>query len=222
VSFLYRSALVITRLPPYNDWAIRQDGAGAELQAHLEQDRRTVYLGPEVNDRPSLEALVEDLWQDIFKMELESWVQDPAAWPAPLTRDLFNEWFDVDLIDTVVDLVPEEPLTQAEIDAEDLDYALHHCGWCGLDLGPDGSRAVGFTLPNRELFAFFEGRVLHVPARDGEAIPGIMSRGGSEAAAAEQDLLFRACSSRCEKLIRKHVPRGLQRVQQQIERATRG
>lgn len=134
MSFLYRVALRITRCQAYNDWAASLDDEGADLRTHLEEDRRTVYLGPETADDPSLESLVEEFWEDIFELELAAWMEDSSTWPAPRTREMFDEWFDVELTDTVVDLVPEEPLTQQQLDAADIGHLLAHCAWCELEL----------------------------------------------------------------------------------------
>ena len=123
MSFLYRVALRITRLQSYNDWATNLDDDGADLRTHLEEHRRTVYLGPEA-DKPSLEGLLEEFWEEIFELELAAWMEDSSSWPAPRTREMFNEWFEVELTDTVVDLVPEEPLTQQQLDAAEVGHAL--------------------------------------------------------------------------------------------------
>jgi hypothetical protein len=47
---------------------------------------------------------------------------------------------------------------------------------------------------------------------DERLVMGVMSRADSDAARAGEDLVFRACTSRCEKGIRKAVPKALRKV----------
>ena len=117
---------------------VDDDDDGADLRTHLEEDRRTVYLGPEA-DNPSLERLIEEFWEEIFELELAAWLEDSSGWPAPRTREMFNEWFEVELTDTVVDLVPEEPLTQQQLDAAEVGLVgpgpVRTGGYSGVHLG---------------------------------------------------------------------------------------
>jgi len=91
------------------------------------------------------------------------------------TRELFDHWFDAELTDTVVDLIPEEPLTSLDMEHAVVADALQRCE---LELEPNEGRNVALRVP----------------------------------AAAGEDLIFRACSSWCEKLIRKAAPRALRRL----------
>ena len=52
MSFIYRSALTITRKHPYLDWANSLEGGGAALTSELADDRQTVYLIPEYDVTP--------------------------------------------------------------------------------------------------------------------------------------------------------------------------
>jgi hypothetical protein len=130
-------------------------------------------------------------------------------WPPLRTRDVFDQWFDVELNASVCDLTPDEPLTQSDVDFEDLAEASGRCAECGLDVEPDAGRYVGFKLADRKGFDFLQGRVLPLPINDKESVLCIVTRAESDEARAGDDLLVRVCSSRCEKVIRKLVPPAL-------------
>ena len=41
---------------------------------------------------------------------LEGWVTDESLWPADRTRELFDEWFEVQITSVIEDLDADEPL----------------------------------------------------------------------------------------------------------------
>ena len=123
---------------------------------------------------------------------------------------MFDEWFDAEVVDAVVDLVPDEPLSASEVEDAAIQYALEHCAWCELELDEGSRREVGLPMPDRESLAVREGLTLLVATPD-RVLTGIMTTGDSPAALADHDLIFFAGSSRCEKLIRKEAPRALKR-----------
>ncbi len=208
---LHRLALTITRKQPYADWANRESAKWPDSVAYSDELPRTIYLVPAI-DSASVPELLEEFWPDIFEEELEGWSVDEATWPEPRTRELFDLWFAAELTDTVVDLAPDEPLTEADVELDSVNYALVHCAWCDLELEPDEGRRVGFKVADRERLAHREGLVLSLLIDDERVLTGIVTPRDSDAAAAGDDLLFRACASRCEKLIRKEVPRALRRL----------
>ena len=212
MSFLYRFAITITRQQPYIDWANSFDDDGPELTAELADDRRTIYLAPESDVRPDLESLLDEFWEEIFEEELAAWMLQDEDWPTPRTREMFDAWFDSELTDSVFDLTPEEPLTQADVEAADLDDAVHHCAWCGIEVDEGGGRFTGFKVEDRGRLAHREGLVLPLVVGDERVVIGIMSRADSDAARAGEDVVFRACTSRCEKAIRKAVPKALRKA----------
>lgn len=216
MSFLYRVAIAITRKQPYIDWANSFDDDGPELTAELADDRRTVYLVPESDKEPDLESLLGEFWQQIFEEELSGWMQQEEDWPTPLTRALFDAWFDAEVSDSVFDLTPEEPLTQADVEAEDLAYAIQRCAWCDIEVDEGAGRFVGFGLADRGRVAHREGLVLPLVIDDERVVIGIMSHADSDKAKAGEDLLFRACTSRCEKALRKAVPKALRKLLQTV------
>jgi hypothetical protein len=212
MSFLYRVGITVTRKQPYIDWANSFDDDGPALTAELADNRRTIYLGPESDRDPDLGQVLDEFWQQIFAEELSGWMQQDEDWPTPLTRDMFDEWFGAELTDSVFDLTPEEPLTQADVEAEDLAYAVQRCAWCDIDVDEGAGRFVSFALADRSRVSHREGLVLPLVIDEERVVIGIMSRAGSDEAKAGEDLLFRACTSRCEKAIRKAVPKALRKA----------
>jgi hypothetical protein len=212
MSFLLRFAITITRQQPYIDWANSLDEDGPVLTAELADDRRTIYLVPESDDRPSLESLLDECWEQIFEEELAAWMVHDEDWPKPRTREMFVTWFDAELTDSVFDLTPDEPLTQAEVEGADLDDAVHRCAWCDIEVDDSSGRFVGVKLADRDRFAHRAGLVLPLAVDDERVVIGIMSQADSDGARAGEDLVFRACTSRCEKAIRKAVPQALRRL----------
>jgi hypothetical protein len=209
MSFVYRHAITITRKQPYVDWANGLEEDGPELTKELADDRKTIYLVPESDDRADLERFLDEFWEHIFEEELAAWMLEDATWPKPLTRDMFDAWFDADLTDSVYDLTPEEPLTEAEVEAANLDEAVHRCAWCDIEVDEGAGRFVGFKLEDRGRLAHREGLVVPLVVDDERFVMGVMSRADSDAARAGEDIVFRACTSRCEKGIRKAVPKAL-------------
>jgi hypothetical protein len=219
MSFLYRHGLLISRKKPYLDWANSLDDEEASLSLEVSGANRSLYLVPEVAGQPDLSDLVEEFWVRIFEEELGAWMIDPQTWPNPRTREMFDEWFDVELNDSVFDLTPDEPLTQADVDANDLAELMGHCAACGLDVEADEGRVVGFKLNNRELYAPFEGRAIPLALGsddDSDTVLVLVTARGSEAAKAGDDVVVNVCSSRCEKVMRSVVPQALRRLTSRI------
>jgi hypothetical protein len=212
MSFLYRHALTITRKQPYIDWANSLDERGPELTAELAGDHRTIYLVPESDQEPDLEGLTEEFWEAIFYEELAAWIIQEERWPTPLSRDMFDAWFGVEATDSVFDLTPEEPLTNQEMELSDLHYAMQHCAWCEIEIDEGAGRAVGFKLANRDRFAHRAGLTLSLIVDNERVVTGLMPPKEAGAAEDVEDVVFLACTSRCEKLIRKVVPKALRRA----------
>lgn len=212
MSFLFRTAITITRKRPYIDWANGFDDGGPELTEDLAEDRRTVYLVEEGDHRPDLSDLLDDHWQSIFEEELAMWMEAEDDWPAPRTREMFDAWFDAEVTDTVIDLVPEQPLTETDAEVADLTYALAYCAWCELEIEEGQGRFAGFKVADRDRFAHRVGLTVPIPIDDDQVLIGVVPMADSEEARAGYDLLFRVCTSRCEKAVHKAVPKALRRL----------
>ena|SRR5438034_1015017 len=214
MSFLFRSAITITRRQPYFDWANSVDVDGPKLTEEFANNRRTVYLVADANDDLGLTELLDEQWERIFEEELAAWMESEDDWPAPRTREMFDQWFEAEVSDSVIDLDPDEPLTETEIELADLATACHMCAWCELELEDSDGRTAGFPLADREPFASRESMTLPVPIDEETVVLGIVTPRDSDDARAGNDVIFRVCSSRCEKALRKTVPKALRRMTQ--------
>ena len=157
MSILFRAAITITRRQPYVDWANSFDDDAPELTESLANDRRTIYLVAAPEHEPDLQELLADHWENIFEEELAAWMEDEADWPAPRTRDMFDQWFAAEVTESVFDLDPEEPLTETDVELADLAAAFHTCAWCELELEKTEGHYTGFPLADRERFAAGRG-----------------------------------------------------------------
>jgi ribosomal protein L24E len=209
--FLYRSAVTVTRKQPYIDWANSFDDGGPDLTKELAEDRRTIYLVGESDHRHDLPTLLDDYWEEIFEEELAMWMEPEDDWPSPRTREMFDAWFDAEITDTVFDLVPEQALTETDVELADLHDALRLCAWCDLEIEEGEGRFVGFKLPDRDRFAHRAGLTVSLRISSEHSVMGVVSPEESEEAEEGEDLVFRACTSRCEKAIRKAVPKALRK-----------
>jgi hypothetical protein len=209
--FLYRSAVTVTRKQPYIDWANSFDDGGPDLTKELAEDRRTIYLVGESDHRHDLPTLLDDYWEEIFEEELAMWMEPEDDWPAPRTREMFDAWFDAEITDTVFDLVPEQALTETDVELADLHDALRLCAWCDLEIEEGEGRFVGFKLPDRDRFAHRAGLTVSLRISSERSVMGVVSPEESDEAEEGEDLVFRACTSRCEKAIRKAVPKALRK-----------
>ncbi|HJZ72995.1 MAG TPA: hypothetical protein VKE51_14720 [Vicinamibacterales bacterium] len=211
MSFLYRFGITITRKAPYIEWANRVVD-GPELTEDLARAQRTIYLAPETTEDPDLEALLEEFWEQIFEAELSVWAADPDDWPTLRTRAVFDLWFDAEATASVYDLTPDEPLTQTDVELMDLDVVMHRCAWCEAELDDHTGRFVAFKVADRERLAHRAGLAVGIPVDDERTVIGVMSPDESNAAREGEDIAFRACTSQCEKALRKSVPTALRKV----------
>jgi hypothetical protein len=77
MSFLYRSALTISRKQPYVEWATSIDD-GPAVRDQLARDHRTIYLVPEFDREPQLSSVIDECWEQIFEEELAMWIIDES------------------------------------------------------------------------------------------------------------------------------------------------
>ena len=217
--FLFRTPIVIRRKQPYIDWANALDDTGPQLTAEL-AETRDIYLGRHSISTPTLQQALDQMWDEIFEEELYSWSTDEQQWPKNRTRELFDAWFDAELCASIIDLVPDEPLTEDDIELEDLEVALNTCAVCGAEIPMGSGPMVPFQLLNRDRLEHREGRVLVLPVARDRFITGVVTPMDSTPAQEGGDIIFRACGRRCEKQIMKLVPRSLRKLEDDLARAS--
>jgi hypothetical protein len=218
MGMIYRTPLLLTRKQPFVDWLRSldepeglDDSSSANLTAAVD-----VYLVHAPAHEPTLEEMVVEYWQDLFEEELWNWMTDELTWPADRTRAMFDAWFDVRLGDTVVDLVPDDPLTDDDMDAADVEAAIHECAWCGAALEEEQGRLAGFAIDRPERLAHRAGRIFDVVVNRNRVVTGILSPPQSEPAQAGDDIVFKTCSRDCERALKSAVPRALRAAMRAI------
>jgi len=53
-------------------------------------------------------AYIDEIYLQLFKMELASWYEEESLWPKDLSLKAFWEWFNVEIHSTVIDSVEGE------------------------------------------------------------------------------------------------------------------
>ncbi|MBW2490317.1 MAG: hypothetical protein JRE65_04130 [Deltaproteobacteria bacterium] len=111
-----RSVAIIKPKQPFVDWA---NSVGDEENQYSIQDFSTdcsVILLPVVDSDEQAEAFIEDMFQDIFELELSSWIVVDEMWPDNITYKMFLEWFEVEYHSMAFDSLKDD------IEKEAYDY----------------------------------------------------------------------------------------------------
>ncbi len=111
MGLLNRSAVVVRPREPYLRWAKQDDSTGiAERVFEKLRSVPNAYLIREDEDVEDPADLIRAACPDVFEAMLECWVTDPKMWPRKRTWEMFEEWFETQVCESVHDLVVIEPL----------------------------------------------------------------------------------------------------------------
>ena len=69
----------------------------------------TIYLIPECDTKDEVREVLEELCEEIFVEQLDSWFRDMTTWPTDRSYEAFCRWFDVQYHSMLIDLC-DEPL----------------------------------------------------------------------------------------------------------------
>ena len=107
MEYVDRSLVVIKPRQAFFDWL--KETPDWELDLTLETLRVdcTALLIPEFEEPEGAISYVDDIFEQIFEMELASWCADEKVWPQKRTLKMFWEWFDVELHSMVIDTADE-------------------------------------------------------------------------------------------------------------------
>lgn len=143
MEMLNRSALLITPKRRFLEWANGLPDTDAPVDVDELPSFRAVYLVAWEDEEPGpdLQDIVDAHADQIWEFMLSEWVVDEALWPANRTPHTLRDWFGIEMVDTVVDADPFEPLTFAEVERT-------HCAMCQQPLSdaPLGIALVGTDL----------------------------------------------------------------------------
>jgi hypothetical protein len=203
--FLYRTPLIVRRRQPYIDWANATD-AEPPMTEELAQTP-AVYLVEAAEEDPTVDQLLAEYWLEIFEQELAGWMEDETSWPEGRSLEMFRAWFDVAVGQGVVDLDPDAPITEDDLDAEEVAYAMNVCAWCGTEL-TDHGREVPIAVTDAAWLEERRGRAVQIVVDEEHAPMGVVPP-AEDAGLPRAEIVFHACSRECMQAITKRVPAAL-------------
>ena len=101
-----RAAVILKYKAPFIQWVNDADPYKDNPGITLESENKdcTVYLILE-DDAENLEEWISLNFKQLFESEIEDWYTDESLWPKNRTRNLFDEWFDVECHSVLIDTV---------------------------------------------------------------------------------------------------------------------
>lgn len=111
---LNRSALVVKPRQPFLEWLHAADPTSGSLTLPDLSREPTIYLIPECDTPTDVEAVLQELCDEIFCEQLEGWYTDTDAWPEDRSFDVFCRWFDYQHHSMLVDLCDEQLIGEAD------------------------------------------------------------------------------------------------------------
>lgn len=114
--FVDRSVAVIKPKAPFLAWLNAVPGNDMiDLSLDALRSDCTALLLPEFDEPEDAISYIDEIFEQVFRMELASWYEDDALWPADRSLKTFWEWFDVEvhsmLLDTVDADIMNSPAT---------------------------------------------------------------------------------------------------------------
>ena len=200
MELLNRGALIVRPKRRLVDWVNGLPVRGSKLTLEQARSQPTVFLidaSEQFVDDAS--ALIDEYADELFEELLAAWTRDEDHWPPNRTPHVFRDWFDVELIDLVLDVEDDLPLLDddEELVEELRERALSECAWCHTALEEETERfAVGLRHDRPDELAGLEGAPFPIPLSRGPIV-GIVSMPDSEARKERQGVIFTVCSERC-------------------------
>lgn len=112
-----RLALIIRGKAPLFKWINEIEPTDPISEDSFSMGNSTIYLLGDDLDPDGLEEWLYNNYKGIFKAELFSWSTEESLYPN-MTFLLFQNWFDTELIESVVDLGEDEIESDGEGDEE--------------------------------------------------------------------------------------------------------
>ena len=98
-----RSVAIIKPKQPFVDWVNSVADTGDQYSVNDFSTDCSVILLPVLDSDEHAEAFIKEIYQDLFELELSSWMVDDDTWPENITYKMFQEWFDVEFHSMVFD-----------------------------------------------------------------------------------------------------------------------
>lgn len=104
-----RAALIVRLKEPFIKWINEADPLDTRSKISLVEanEDRTVYLIDD-SEADHVDEWVALNFRQLFECELEDWYSDPELWPKEITREVFDEWCELECHTVVIDTVGGE------------------------------------------------------------------------------------------------------------------
>ena len=117
--FVDRSAAVIKPKQPFLVWLKYVEQNDLDLTLAQLQCECNMFLIPPYDTPEEAIAYIDEIYLDLFKIELSGWYEDPSIWPEDMSLKAFWEMFDISLHSTVIDTQEGEIQNDPFITEED-------------------------------------------------------------------------------------------------------
>ena len=108
--FINRSLILVHPNEKYIEWLKSTDPKHVEEDARtIREDEPTAYLldDRETGDPKEVDILLGKHWCDIAQEEFSNWYNSPEDWPEMKNLADFKEYFDIQAVEMVFDLLDE-------------------------------------------------------------------------------------------------------------------
>ena len=100
--FRVERAVALVRVKkPFLDWINSADGP-ANLTLEIVNSESQAFLLPEHDTPEELEEIMEDLYKEIFEIELAGYYTNRSCWPE-ISYERFLDWYDIEVHSMVFD-----------------------------------------------------------------------------------------------------------------------
>ena len=104
--YLVNRAVAIVRIKqPCMDWINSTEGPKLSLESVNRESH--VYLLPEHDTDQELEVITQELYKEIFELELAGFCRDKSQWPK-ISYQKFLDWFEIEVHSMVFDPYDDE------------------------------------------------------------------------------------------------------------------
>ena len=111
---LNRSAVVVKPTQPFLDGLHSADPTSRESHWDEVGQEPTIYRIPECDTKDEVREVLEELCEEIFVEQLDSWFRDMTTWPTDRSYEAFCRWFDVQYHSMLIDLCDEPLVNDSE------------------------------------------------------------------------------------------------------------
>lgn len=111
MDIINRSVLILRPRQPFIDWANRiSDQWDPPIVFDLAETRPTPWWSwcPSATTKEQFDPLLDEFWPVLFDHALASIWVETNAWPEHRSREMFDEWFDVEVYAFIVDACGDE------------------------------------------------------------------------------------------------------------------